>query len=185
MSSEHLVGPGLSHLVINVRDLDVSHAFYTDVLGFTQCGELGQPNRIGRMRFYRGDDSHHHHIALVQTLEETEPATQWSMIRTRVGINHIAFNYPTRESFLARVEHLLQLGVPILQRGNHGMTHSAYIEDPDGNGIECLYDVPAYAWEQNVDAALNFWEGLPREGDEALDDPTDYRVFVPGEVIRG
>ena len=173
----HLAGPGLSHLVLNVRDLDASHAFYTDVLGFTQCGVLDEGNRVGRMQFYRGDPSHHHHIALVQTRDPAEPASQWSMIRTTVGINHIALNYGSGEAFLARVRHIVDLGVEIMQRGNHGMTHSAYVQDPDGNGIEVLYDVPAEAWEGDVNAALNFWESLPLTGDGVLEDSTDYTRF--------
>jgi catechol 2,3-dioxygenase len=175
--SPHLVGPGLSHLVLNVRDLDRSHVFYTAMLGFEQCGELEPGSTIGRMRFYRGDPSHHHHIALVQTLESAEPPTPWAMNRTTVGINHIALNYPSREAFLARVQHLVDNNVEIAQRGNHGMTHSAYVEDPDGNGIEVLYDVPQTAWEGDVNAALNYWEPLPREGQEALVDTTDYVKF--------
>jgi catechol-2,3-dioxygenase len=26
-------------------------------------------------------------------------------------------------------------------RGHHGMTHGAYVVDPDGNGIEILYEL--------------------------------------------
>ena len=171
------VGPGLSHLVLNVRDLDASHAFYTDVLGFVQCGELDPPNRVGRMRFYRGNPNHHHHIALVQTRDPAEPAGRWSMIRTTVGINHIALDYGNREAFLGQVRRVVDLGVEIIQRGNHGMTHSAYVQDPDGNGIEMLYDVPAEAWEGDVNAALNFWEDLALTGDGVLEDSTDYTRF--------
>jgi catechol 2,3-dioxygenase len=52
-----------------------------------------------------------------------------------------------------------------------------YIADPDGNGIEVLYDLPSEVWEGDVDAALSYFENLPREGDEALQDDTDYPVF--------
>ena len=41
------------------------------------------------------------------------------------------------------------------------MTHSAYIADPDGYGLEIVYDVPAEVWEGDVDAALNYFEFLP------------------------
>ena len=44
-------------------------------------------------------------------------------------------------------------GVEFLVRGNHGMTHSAYIADPDGYGLEVLYNLPADAWGGDVDAA--------------------------------
>jgi len=32
-------------------------------------------------------------------------------------------------------------GVEFIVRGNHGMTHSAYIADPDGYGLEVLYNL--------------------------------------------
>ena len=33
-----------------------------------------------------------------------------------------------------RSKHITDKGVKFVIRGNHGMTHSAYISDPDGNG---------------------------------------------------
>ena len=65
-------------------------------------------------------------------------------------------------------------------RGNHGMTHSAYIADPDGYGIEVLYDLPEEVWSGDVDAALNYFEYLPPE--KELEDTTDYQRFGPNEA---
>ena len=62
-------------------------------------------------------------------------------------------------------------------RGNHGMTHSVYINDPDGNGIEVLYELPRKVWEGDIDAALNYFKPLPLEGPAALEDDTDYVKF--------
>ena len=31
---------GLNHLVLNVRDIEESHRFWTEIIGFTQVGEL-------------------------------------------------------------------------------------------------------------------------------------------------
>ena len=169
-------GPSVGHLVLNVRDIEASHRFYTEALGFEQCGAMVE-SRIGDMRFYRGSPDTHHDLALVQTKEPSTAPDQWSIMGTRVGFNHIAISYPTRDEFLARMKHLQDVGIEFLIRGNHGMTHSAYVQDPDGTGIEVLYDLPPEVWEGDVDAALNFFEVLPNTGDEALDDPTDYRRF--------
>ena len=45
--AEHTDGPVrpssgayIQHLVLRVRDLEVSHDFYTRILGFEQCAEL-------------------------------------------------------------------------------------------------------------------------------------------------
>ena len=161
------VGASVNHLVLNVRDIEVSHRFYTEVLGFEQCGDL---THTMTMRFYRGSPSHHHDLALVQIGDpssEAEPE-RWSMEPRRVGVNHIAIAYPDRESWLDQLHHLKAHGVEFIVRGNHGMTHSAYIADPDGYGIEVLYNLPEEVWGGDVDAALNYFEYLPP--DEELDD---------------
>jgi catechol 2,3-dioxygenase len=41
-----------------------------------------------------------------------------------------------------------------------------------------LYEVPAEAWEQDVDAALNYVEMLPTDGEESLQDDTNFHRFT-------
>lgn len=174
-------GPTLQHLALMVRDIEASHRFYTEAVGLEQCGQLDQtrPGREGiDFRFYRGAEDRHHDIALVQIPDPSAfpPAnTEWNMIENKVGINHFAICYPTREAFLERLQVLQDLGVEFRQRGNHGMTHSVYVSDPDGNGVEFLYELPESVWIGDVNAALNYWEDL--DPDQALEDPTDYKVF--------
>ena len=177
MSTTPSRGPSVNHLVLNVRDIEASHRFYTELLGFEQCGDL---SHTMTMRFYRGRDSTHHDLALV---EVSAPAAadepeRWSMEPKQVGVNHFAIAYPDRESWLAELRHLKAHGVEFLVRGNHGMTHSAYIADPDGYGVEVLYNLPAEVWQDDVDAALNYFEYLPPE--QELDDSTDYQRFGAG-----
>jgi len=49
---------GLNHVVLNVRDIEESHRFWTDILGFRQVG-ASRPDKDGsphpQMRFYSGD----------------------------------------------------------------------------------------------------------------------------------
>ena len=77
-STQASVGASVDHLVLNVRDIEVSHRFYTEVMGFQQCGEL---THTMTMRFYRGDSSRHHDFALVQVNdpEHTPPPEPWTM----------------------------------------------------------------------------------------------------------
>ncbi len=45
---------GINHLVLNVRNIEESHAFWTDIMGFVQVGELHpRPDRPNppKMRF--------------------------------------------------------------------------------------------------------------------------------------
>ena len=51
---------GINHLVLNVRDIEASHRFWTDIMGFRCVAELKQvPGRVRpKMRFYSGLDAH-------------------------------------------------------------------------------------------------------------------------------
>jgi catechol 2,3-dioxygenase len=172
--------PSVNHLVIAVRDIEASHRFYCDVLGFEQCGTLKtpfEPNPV--MRFYRGHHDHHHDIALQQITDSSTATSprRWEIFAASPGIAHIALAYGTRQEWLDQLEHLQAMEVPIALRGNHGMTHSAYVVDPDGNGIEVLYELPAEVWEGDVDAALSHFEPLPNKGAATLQDSTDYVRF--------
>ena len=179
-STKAAAGASLNHLVLNVRDIEVSHRFYTEVMGFEQCGELTRAH-ANTMRFYRGDPSHHHDLALVQVKDPDAMGApeRWSMQPRQVGVNHIAIAYPDREAFLTQLRHLKANGVEFIVRGNHGMTHSAYIADPDGYGLEVLYEVPEEAWIGDVNGALNYFEPVPE--DQELEDSTDYRRFEAGQ----
>lgn len=166
---------GVNHLVLNVRDMEASHRFYTEVLGYEQVGVLGDAIPL-TMRFY-STGGKHHDIALIEQDQPDDVPADWQIMQTRGRINHIAIAYPDREAFLAQLRHLQACGVEFKARANHGMTHSAYINDPDGNGIEVLYELPRNVWAGDINAALNHFEPLPVAGDAALEDDADYKTF--------
>ncbi|MFV0260039.1 MAG: VOC family protein [Acidimicrobiales bacterium] len=172
--------PMVNHLVLQVRDIDKSHRFYTEVLGFEQCGQLDTPVAPDvDMRFYRGSPDHHHDVALVQipNPETAGPAPAWDMFTDRPGLAHLALAYGTREEWMEQLKHMQDIGQEVAIRGNHGMTHSAYIVDPDGHGIEVLYELPSEVWSGDVDKALSHFEPLPTSGPASLEDDTDYVRF--------
>jgi catechol 2,3-dioxygenase len=161
---------GVNHLVLNVADIERSHRFWTELMGFELVGTV---DAGAEMRFYRAGPGHHHDVAVMQCKEPpaVDRPARHPLSARRVGINHIAIAYPDQASFVAQLAHLQANGVTFAMRGNHGMTHSAYISDPDGNGIEVLYELPSEAWEGDLPAALAYYERLPTEGPEALVDP--------------
>ncbi len=167
---------GINHLVINVRDMEESHKFWTEILGFK---EVGRSSRRP-MRFYSGDHSgqmNHHDIALCENPNLPQPPAEWAMFDMPVAINHIAITMPNREAWLQQLAWLRHSGVKFQRRVNHGMTHSLYISDPNGYGVEVLYELPRAVWGDNIQGALDFAEPVPTEGDEAFVDDTDYPHF--------
>ena len=184
MTDKPVTPRGINHLVLNVRNLEESHKFWTEVVGMQQVGELKPaPNRLNppRMRFYSGSGgggTHHHDIALVENPSLPEPPVEWTMVGMPMAINHIAITYPNREAWLQQLTYLQAKGVKFDRRVEHGMTHSLYIHDPNGYGVELLYDLPREIWERDIDAALNFAVAMPTEGAEALvDRAADLPVF--------
>ena len=147
-------------------------------MGFTQVGELHpRPDRPHppNMRFYSGDHSgqlNHHDLALVE-MPNLPPPPTYDMFDSPLAINHIAIALPNREAWLQQLGFLQGKGVTFHRRVKHGMSHSLYITDPNGYGIEVLYELPRAVWEGDIDAALNYAERLPSEGEEALVDKTD------------
>jgi catechol 2,3-dioxygenase len=185
--AEAVAPRGINHVVLNVRDMEVSHRFWTEVMGFRCVGALKPvPGRKRpRMRFYSGVDAAgrvtHHDLALAEVETAAAngegPRGEWSMTPTAVGLNHVAIVWPDRESWLRQLAFLRAKGVVFHRRVNHGMTHSVYVSDPDGHGIEVLYELPREHWEQDIDAAQNYAEILPTDGDESMIDRTDNPVF--------
>jgi len=169
---------GLNHLVLNVRNLEESHQFWTEILGFKQVGELkATPTRPNppRMRFYSGDHGgrmNHHDIALIENTDLPPPA-DWAMSGMPMAIGHIAITLPDRESWLRQLAYLQGRNIRFNRRVEHGMTHSLYINDPNGYGVELLYELPREVWEGDIDAALNHAVAVPTEGLEALQDRAD------------
>lgn len=168
----------VQHLVINVRDMDESHRFYTEVMGFEQVAELDQRPRM-HMRFYKGCTDNHHDLALAAVRDPASLPSpdDWSMVARKLGLNHMAVQYPDRDSWLKQIEHLQAQGVKFHVRGEHGMSHSVYISDPNGYGIEVLYDLPEEVYKDDMQSAFTYFKVLPTEGPEALEDGVDNPVF--------
>jgi catechol 2,3-dioxygenase len=174
--AEALTPAGINHLVINVRNMEESHRFWTEILGFKQVGQSSRRN----MRFYSGDHGglmNHHDIALCENPDLPAPPADWQMFDMPLAVNHIAIAMPSREAWLRQLAWLRKNGVKFRRRVNHGMTHSLYISDPNGYGVEVLYELPREVWGENIQGALDYAEGLPTEGDEAFVDDTDYPSF--------
>ena len=177
---------GLCHLALNVRDLDRSHQFWTEIMGFRQVGEMRpDPKRKGlrRVRYYCGTGGNNHDLTLLEVpgmdqAAKDAPPPDWSVAPTTSGLNHLAVHYSDRESWLQQLRFLQGKGVPFHRRIDHGASHSIYVSDPDGHGIEVDYELAREYWEEDLDASLNYLKQYPTEGEAALEDDLDPPKFT-------
>ncbi|MGZ6300131.1 MAG: VOC family protein [Candidatus Limnocylindria bacterium] len=133
----------IGHVVLKVRDLDRSLAFYRDLLGFTVVSELSNV-----MIFLAADGQNHHDLALLRVGQQAP-----SPVPNAVGLYHVAVQLADWEA--VRTAHAL-LAERGLLRGaiDHGVSRSLYTVDPDGNEIELYCDAPRSEWEGRVDEVM-------------------------------
>jgi glyoxylase I family protein len=81
----------IHHFGLTVRDVDVSAAWYMDVLGFQRIGEFESADGALRKIFLRHPDLQ---TRLGLTQHRDGPREQFN--ETRVGLDHLAFAVPDR-----------------------------------------------------------------------------------------
>ena len=130
----------LGHIVLSVRDLEASSHFYGDVLGMRQVATMG-----GRSVFYAGEGGRTHHELLLTQVDD--PSAQ----RGRIGLSHFALKVGTTDEELkAALSELADNEVAVERVVDHaGVTHSAYLKDPDGNSVELYIDVQPEYWRHD------------------------------------
>jgi catechol 2,3-dioxygenase len=126
----------IGHVVLKVRDLDRSLAFYRDLLGFHVVGAMGNV-----MLFLNTGGENHHDLALLRVGDQAP-----SPLPTAVGLYHVAIQLADWEALKAAHRILSERG---LLRGasDHRVSKSLYTADPDGNEIELYCDAPREEWE--------------------------------------
>jgi catechol 2,3-dioxygenase len=134
----------IGHVVLKVRDLDRSLAFYRDLLGFRVAGEMSNV-----MVFLTATGENHHDLALLR-VGDSAP----SPVPSAVGLYHVAVQLADWEAVKAAHAILTERG---LLRGasDHGVSKSLYTVDPDGNEIELYCDAPREEWEGRVDEMVS------------------------------
>jgi catechol 2,3-dioxygenase len=134
----------IGHVVLKVRDLDRSLAFYRDLLGFRVAGEMSNV-----MIFLTATGENHHDLALLR-VGDSAP----SPLATAVGLYHVAIQLRDWDAVQRAHAVLSERG---LLRGavDHGVSRSLYTADPDGNEIELYCDAPRDQWEGRVAEAMS------------------------------
>jgi catechol-2,3-dioxygenase len=118
----------VGHVVLSVKDVEASARFYTEALGM-EVMRLREGNAA-----FLSFGAQHHDIALFKAPEGAEMGT--------LGLNHIAFQIQGGETELRQLYgRLVHQGAKVDFTTDHGMTHSVYFFDPDGNRLEIFSEV--------------------------------------------
>lgn len=131
----------VGHLVLRVRDLPRSLAFY-EALGLREVArrDFGE----GPMAFLSTGDTHHD-LALVET-----------EVPLGGSLHHFALKVGDSREALADVRSALDAaGLTVHMALDHKVSQGLYITDPDGNLIELYVDAPREAWREDPGLVAN------------------------------
>lgn len=126
----------LDHIVLNVKEIDRSLTFYTQVLGLK--GERVQEFKEGKIGFPSVRINEHTIIDLFPLRGARAP--EKGAEKTQGNLNHFCL-VVEKEDFSGIVDYLKGHNVPIQQGpvsrwGARGRATSVYFLDPDGNEVE-------------------------------------------------
>ena len=129
-------GTRLGPVRLQVADLTRSVSFYQDALGLRVIYADGSHAVLG---------PHGHDTPLVELreLRGARPAPR----KGALGLYHFAILLPDRPSLGCFVQHLGEIGVRA-GAGDHLVSESFYLQDPDNLGIEVYADRPRSGWRR-------------------------------------
>jgi catechol-2,3-dioxygenase len=135
----------LGHAVLYVRDLERSRHFYGDVLGLPEIVSSDGTRPFAGAAAFSGGRTHHELLLI-----EVGPSAALPPAGRRTGLYHLGFKIGTTDDELRdAIRELQEEGVTIVGASDHTVTHSLYIEDPDGNELELYIDVQPERWRDD------------------------------------
>lgn len=140
----------LGHLVLKVRDIDRSLAFYTQVVGLEVSDWIDH-----NMVFLRAG-ADHHDLALLQLPPGHGPIPEGHY----PAVEHFSYRLETLAEMEAVAAMLVARGIPIDRGiGKHGPGANSFLvfRDPDGNNVEFYTDMTQITPEAPYAPAV--WDG--------------------------
>jgi catechol 2,3-dioxygenase len=161
----------LGHVLLRVSDEEKARWFYCDVLGLNLAER--DPEHGGLFTTL-GDSFHTLDVARHPAPERAEKPT-----RDQLGLVHLAFQVEHYADLKDAYVALLKNGISIERAIDHESQRSLYFRDPDGNGVEIYYELPAALQifpngRHDIDAPLEVGSAddpLPAWLDETWPDP--------------
>jgi catechol-2,3-dioxygenase len=137
----------LGHIVLYVRDVQRSAAFYREVLGWRQIMPTeNEGNGVGfpAAAFSAPSGRTHHELLLIEVGDDAAAVPAGK----RIGLYHFGLKIGDSDDELRdALRQLEAAGATVVGASDHTVTHSLYIEDPDGNEIELYVDVAGVDWK--------------------------------------
>lgn len=168
---------GYHHLAFASRDMEATHRFYADVLGFelvkAVAAPTDQPGGWAKHLFYaiEGHDGSENAAPLLAFWEIHDERMDGkdTAISTGLGfevwVNHVAFAASDLDDIARRRTQWLDAGIDVMEI-DHGFCTSIYTVDPNGILVEFCTDTAPYT-QADKDHAL----AVLRSDDPELENP--------------
>jgi glyoxylase I family protein len=134
---------GIHHLGLTVRDVEVSSAWYVDVLGFRRLDGFDSPDGARRKVFLRHDG-----LRIRLGLTQHRGGGQEAFDETRVGLDHLAFSVADRDQLGDWEARLASAGVIHSSIATANSIRDAAVlvfRDPDNIQLELFVEPSAEA----------------------------------------
>lgn len=129
---------GIHHFGLTVRDVEVSAAWYAEVLGFRRVAEFESPDGARRKVFLR-----HNGLQARLGLTQHRDGCQEAFDETRVGLDHLAFAVADRAELDAWAKRLAAAAVvhsPVAPANSIPGAAVLVFRDPDNIQLELFVD---------------------------------------------
>ena len=143
--SSRVAGPvsHLAEIVLWVRDMDRALAFYRDLFGL----EVISPPRLPT-RFLRAGPGEGAVPEMIVLVPHPDPSGAFPREKPQRVLHHMAFNVE-RDHYDALERACREAGLEV-RSGTHPVLKNVrtfYVDDPDGNEVECISSLPPVGGE--------------------------------------
>ena len=166
---------GFHHTAVATRDLQATHKFYSEAMGFELVKVIANPTEGGgwaKHAFY--EISKDEYIAFWDLHDDTLPDFDPAISRglgLPTWVNHIAFAASSLDDLAARRQRLLDHGHDVIQI-DHGWCTSIYANDPNGTLVEFCCTTREFT-QADVDDAT----AMLATDEPPLGDPPSFEIF--------
>ncbi|HKL27411.1 MAG TPA: VOC family protein [Desulfuromonadales bacterium] len=134
----------IGHVHLKVRNLDGAIAFYQRYF------DMKVTEQVGSAFAFLSAGGMHHELALQEVGSQAGTPK-----RHDVGLYHVAFEVPDKDSLVETFKKLQKDGVAV-HPVDHRISWALYFSDPDGNGMEVYWDT------RGTEHGVETWEGVDR-----------------------